>query len=131
MIKGKDIKKKTSTVTLGTTYDINKNLVQQYEKELSTSEIEDRKNLLVNFIKQQNDTIFMMLCHEQRDYTIFNVKDGNNPQINEIIECLVNRGKIVGIDKTKDEQAIEIWLIINNEAFCYYLFSFGKAVVYI
>ena len=53
MIKGKDIKKKTSTVTLGTTYDINKNLVQQYEKELSTSEIEDRKNLLVNFIKQQ------------------------------------------------------------------------------
>ena len=34
MIKGEDIEK-TSEITLGTAYEINKNLVQNYEKELT------------------------------------------------------------------------------------------------
>ena len=46
MIKGEDIEK-TSEITLGTAYEINKNLVQNYEKELTSEElkeIEDGKN---------------------------------------------------------------------------------------
>ena len=45
MIKSKDIKK-TSEVTLGTAYEINKNLVQKYEKELTKQELKEKEDMI-------------------------------------------------------------------------------------
>ena len=42
MIKGEDVKK-TSEITLGTAYDINKDLVQKYEKTLTDEELQQKK----------------------------------------------------------------------------------------
>ena len=47
----------------------------------------------------------------------------------ELEECLINRGQIYGIDRTEDGCAIEIWLMIDNEPYCYYFFPYGTAVV--
>ena len=44
-------------------------------------------------------------------------------------ECLKNRGEIRAIDITEDKGAIEIWLIIDEEAYCYYFFPYGQAVI--
>ena len=44
-------------------------------------------------------------------------------------ECLKNRGEIRGIDLTKGKDAIEIWLIIEDEAYCYYFFPYDAAII--
>lgn len=134
MIQGKDIKH-TSDITLGTAYDINKNLVEKYEKVLSKDEIDEKINLITDYLgKKETNFYFMLLCHEQRDYTLFNFidykgEDTDRICANEIIECLNNRGKIKGIDITKDGEAIELWISKDKEAFVYYFFPYDSGVI--
>ena len=74
MIKGEDVKK-TSEITLGTAYDINKDLVQKYEKTLTDEELQQKKELIAQYILEVKQFYFMLLCHEQRDYTLFNLNN--------------------------------------------------------
>ena len=122
----------TSNITLGTAYEINKNLVEKYEKELTTKELQNKKTEIINFIQETKGQYYMLLCNDKKDYTIFNILNKNNIEkmINILVdECLINRGIIKGIDLTKDKCAIEIWLSIENEAFCYYFFKYDDAVI--
>jgi hypothetical protein len=135
MIKGEDVKSNgTSDITLGTTYEINKNLVEKYEKILSKEELEEKKQVILNYLQELNNFYFMLLCHERRDYTLFRYTDNKNKEkdiqtIEEMIECLLNRGQIKGIDITKDGIAIEIWISINGESFAYYFFPYDEGVI--
>lgn len=116
-------------VTLGSAYDINKNLVEKYEKELTEKEIELKKDTIKNFLNQVNAKYYMLLCNDRKDYTVFNLVNNNiDDMINILItECLYNRGKIKGIDVVND--AIEIWLSIDNESYCYYLFNYNFGMI--
>ena len=42
--------------------------------------------------------------------------------------CLKDRGDILAIDENEDK-AWEIWLNINNQPYCYYLFRYDEAVI--
>ncbi len=133
MIKGEDVKK-TSEITLGTAYDINKDLVQKYEKTLTDEELQQKKELIAQYILEVKQFYFMLLCHEQRDYTLFNLNNESDHEkglktATELIECLNNRGQIKGIDKTKDNMAIEIWISNENESFAYYFFGYDEGVI--
>lgn len=122
-------KRKTSNVELGTAYDINKNLVKKYEHELTKEELQEKETLLDNFTRSKSDHYYMLLCHDRRDYTIFHTTVTEGSVYKDLEECLVNRGLIYGIDKTEDEGAIEIWLMIDDEPYCYYFFPYESAVV--
>ena len=122
----------TSNITLGTAYEINKNLVEKYEKELTTKELQNKKTEIINFIQETKGQYYKLLCNDKKDYTIFNILNKNNiEKMTNILvdECLINRGVIKGIDLTKDKCAIEIWLSIENEAFCYYFFKYDDAII--
>ena len=86
-------------------------------------------------MRQINNTYYMLLCNERKDYTVFKMNDkDNDDSVREIVsilvdECLRNRGEIRGIDLTKDKDAIEIWLIIEDEAYCYYFFPYDAAII--
>ena len=58
MIKGEDIEK-TSEITLGTAYEINKNLVQNYEKELTSEELKTKKEMIANYILEKENFYFL------------------------------------------------------------------------
>ena len=124
-----------SDISLGTLYDVNKNLVLKNEIELTDGVLNSKKEIITNFMRQINNTYYMLLCNERKDYTVFKMNDkDNDDSIREIVsilvdECLRNRGEIRGIDLTRDKDAIEIWLIIEDEAYCYYLFCYDKAVI--
>lgn len=128
-------KKETKIIDTGQTlYDINKDLVQKNEKELTATELQIKTQEIETFINSQLYCYYMLLCHERRDYTIFEydkgIKDMNSTSnlVDILInECLKNRGEIRGINKI--DGAIEIWLSINNEAFCYYLFPYDDAII--
>lgn len=106
--------KKTSDVAIGTLYDVNKSLVEKNVKELAKEELEEKKQLVIDFIEQNNNNYYMLLCNDQKDYTIFSI--GHKPIDNVINnaanilidECLYNRGVTKSIELTETKDAIEI-----------------------
>ena len=112
----------------GTLYEVNKQLSMQ-EELLSRSKILERQEEIRRWYRDHVDKYAMLLCHEQRDFTVFRLEHGSYSDMAEvIIECLLNRGKIVSIDPA-DGNAWEIWLRIDDEDYCYYLFRYDEAIV--
>lgn len=134
-IKKRLEKRKMSDVTLGTLYDVNKGLVAKNEIELTEGVINSKKEIVKNFIMKTENAHYMLLCKEQSDYTMFrryNMEDAEKArEISNILidECLKNRGEIRGIDLKEEMNAIEIWLLIEEEAYCYYFFPYDAAVI--
>ena len=130
-----DQKSTTHNVSLGTLYDFNKQAILQ-QGHLGKKKIEDIKPDLENWFNWQLDGYAMLLCRERYDFTIFHLYEKQNPNppkvaVSELIETLNNRGKILSIEKDTEvmNNAWEIWININNEAFVYYLFNCDDWVI--
>ena len=123
--------KNTSNITLGTAYDINKELVEKYEKEIFVEDFGKFYDTFQNYILSNVDSYYMLLCNEEKDYTIFSVESDIDITniFSELKECIFNRGRLYGFDITKDNQAIEIWIKTGNGIHCYYFFKYGSAVI--
>lgn len=131
MIDGK--KNNKQTISFGTNYELNKDLVEKYEKELTEEELKEKENKVINFLKETNQGYYTLLCNDRRDFTVFRINHGNKQRALAadvlINECLKNRGLIKGIDLTQTKDAIEIWLSIEGESYCYYFFPYDAAVI--
>lgn len=124
--------KDKTQIEAGNLYEANKQLVLQSEKPLNHLELAQKQELIEDFFESNVVEYAMMLCHEQRDYTIFQIKANSTScytAAKEVMLCCRNRGDILSIEKTEDGVAYEIWLKIDNEAFCYYLFPYDQAVI--
>lgn len=133
------IPKQTSEVSFGNLYDVNKQLMAK-EAKLNEEKFKEQKQRLGDWIYQQSDQqYFMMLCHERRDYTVFNInKDplGNitidkiQSMLDDVIECLTNRGDILAID-LQETGGWEFWIrhFEDNDCSVYCLFPYGTAVL--
>ena len=119
-----------SEVSLGSMYDINKNLMNK-ENALSLNKINTKIKELIPFFTK--GTYFMLLCHERRDYTVFQVKNDTyqSPILaaKELRDCLTNRGCILAIDLDESGSAYEIWIRNEEGCFAYYLFPYDEAVI--
>lgn len=134
MINGE--KHKTSRVSVGNLYDLNKDLVEKETKPLTQEELAIKKEMVHNFLISSEAEYYMLLCNEKKDYTVFNLLNMNEmfPAKDEvpnilIDECLKNRGEIRSIELTTHKDAIEIWLVINKKAYCYYFFDYTNGVI--
>lgn len=121
---------------IGTLYDLNKEIVKQQETKLSEATLNSKKEIIKNFIDKSDNYYFMLLCNERKDYTIFEFTEGRKWTERcmdcakcLVDECLINRGEIRGIDLTKDKDAIEIWMIIDDNAYVYYFFPYDTGVI--
>lgn len=124
---------KNTEVSLGTLYEVNKQLIQN-EKELSSTELEKIKKELELWFNWYLDGYAMLLCRERYDFTVFHLYQKANPNppaiaTNELIELLKERGKILSIEKDIENNVWEIWLNIDNEVFAYYLFNCEAMVI--
>lgn len=115
-------------------YNMNKSLVAQ-EKPLDYIAFGVALAKVSNWFQQSRARYFMLLCHENRDYTLFNFvnKHAADPAhyvhaAQELEECLVNRGKIISIEYQDTEDAWEIW-INDGEPKVYYLFKYDMGVI--
>ena len=130
------IPKKESEVALGNLYDMNKQMMAQ-EPELSEETLLEKGGLLADWIRTHSaQQYFMMLCHERRDYTVFNIRprmvgvsiNQINSMVGDVIECLQNRGTLIGMD-LQDDGAWEFWIRDEDECSAFYLFPYGAAVL--
>lgn len=117
-----------SDIEIGNVYEMNKQLSNK-EKILDPIMLNKKVSKVTNLIC--NNKYLMLLCHDQRDYTIFHICNHSAEKLSkELKETLLNRGQIVSIDRTEDSQAWEIWIRTNdNEDFCYYLFDYTSGIV--
>ena len=122
-------------VSLGTLYDFNKQIILKQGK-LSKYKIEAAMPELEEWFNGQIDGYAMLLCRERYDFTVFHLYEKMNPNppkiaARELIEVLKNRGKILSIEKDSNtiNNAWEIWLNIDGEAFAYYLFNCDDWVI--
>lgn len=132
---------KTHKVELGTLYDINKSIVESGVTALTDEQMQEKKDLIVDFIHQANNSYYMLLCNDRKDYTIFHrnmeedcFKDDagtSEENIEKILidECLPNRGKTKSIELTENKDAVEIWISIDGESYCYYFFPYDTAII--
>ena len=120
-------KKKTSTLTMGNLYDINKNLIKDNVSPLTEEKLAEKRQIILDFL---NEMYYMLLCHDRRDYTVFRIKESKEECAKILIdECLKNRGEILSIEPTENKDAFEIWIKIENEVFCYYFFPYSQAII--
>ena len=121
------------TMEAGTLYDMNKQIMQQIGEPLKDLQLASIQMKLEDWFNWQIDGYAMLLCHERRDYTLFHLyqKANKNPPAvaaKELMLCLKNRGEILSIEEDSN-QAWEIWLRINDEPYCYYLFNYDEGVI--
>lgn len=132
------IPKQTSEVALGNLYEMNKQIMEN-EPPISKEERKLAKNHLVEWLMNNfNKKYLMLLCHELRDYTVFNLdKASSKPMLSvteadivaeDIFECMVNRGQLISFDDAEGN-AWEIWIRNEEGCFVYYLFPYGEAVL--
>ena len=133
------IPQQTSDVALGNLYDMNRQMMES-EPPLSNQHRLELGAQLETWLEQNfSQKYFMLLCHERRDYTLFNLDktdtwkkpDGQKLRIarKDIIECLDNRGILIGADLQSDG-AWEFWVKdSDNNTAAYYFFPYGAAVL--
>ena len=120
-------KKKTSTLTMGNLYDINKNLIKDNISPLTGEKLAEKRQIILDFL---NEMYYMLLCHDRRDYTVFRISESKEECVKILIdECLKNRGEILSIEPTENKDAFEIWIKIEDEVFCYYFFPYSQAII--
>ena len=127
----------TSEVSLGNLYDMNKQFMDQ-EPSMTKEALEEAQKGLSNwFFERIEQKYFMLLCHEQRDYTIFNLdglrigstdKEKSITAAYDVVDCMRNRGAILAITLQEDG-AYELWMRNEEGCFAYYLFPYGPAVL--
>lgn len=115
-----------------TLYDLNKDLLQN-EKAISKTSLMKKRKEVIDFFKEINNNYYMLLCNEQKDYTVLKTDDKRidtyTIAADELILCLQNRGYILSIERTKDKAAMEIWMRIDEHIFVYYLFGYDMGII--
>ena len=130
--------KPSAEVSMGNLYDMNKQLME-HEPEITAEELQTAKeNLRAWFTKHFAQKYFMLLCHERRDYTLFNLDKTDSwaaakpstimAVANDVIECMTNRGTLLVVSEQEDG-VWEIWTRNDEGCYAYYLFPYGPAVI--
>ena len=125
----------SENIEIGNLYDLNKDIMKKVPP-LTSKEIEDKKFALQNFFSKENGHYYMLLCNEQKDYTVFHLSFSAMEGIpsfvtatEEVIECLKNRGKILAIDYMEETGAYECWIRRSGMSYMYALFPYDAAVI--
>lgn len=124
-------------VEMGNLYDMNKQLMLNQPAITEDRLVEIVSQLYTWITERTSQHYFMLLCYERRDFTLFNIQPKDilgttigqiNAMVNDIIECMTNRGMLLSAD-LQDDGAWELWLRVEDECFAYYLFPYGEAVL--
>lgn len=120
-------------ISTGNLYEVNKQMVEQTDKPLTHPELAVKQEDLENFFEEKVQKYAMLLCHEQRDYTVFNLDKTSitapYTAASEVLGCCTDRGKVYSIEETEDKVAYEIWIKEEDGMYCYYLFPYDQAVI--
>lgn len=103
-------------------HDLNKTIIRNFPK-LNKEAIKNAKRDIRKWISCSNNSYYMLLSNEKRDYTVFKIGKEYDKASEEILNVIESRGDIKAFDKVDD--AFEIWI---DDSF-YALFKYDSAVI--
>lgn len=108
-------------------YNMNKQIIAQLPT-LTDDELNEKKYSIDALNAKYNNEYYMLYGKEISYFTLFKIIE---PQYfsYEVIECLKNVGDIKAIDLTEDKDAVEAWVMTDDEATCLYLFPYDLGIV--
>lgn len=109
-------------------YDMNKQIINQ----LPDLENLDDKRLVINGLHKKFENTFYMLYGKEISYfTLFQIVNNEISFGKEVVDCLNNIGRIKAIDMTENEDAVEIWVYLDEDenSTCLYLFPYDAGLV--
>lgn len=124
-------------VGMGTLYDANKSIISK-QAPISAKEWSDKSKALVEFCKKTQNQYYMLLNRETYNFTLFNFHSSNNHGslntrkliYDELKICLQNRGEVLSIELTEQEDAYEIWIRDDEQnILVYYFFPYDIGVI--
>lgn len=100
-----------SEVELGTLYELNQAMMNNLNPLTPEDLNENLSSIGAWFSSNPYANYYMLLCHEDRNYTILHFQEPNYIQgVREIEELLDERGQVISINYIHDDNAYEIWL---------------------
>ena len=113
-------------------YELNKNVVNQLQP-MTNEEIKEKIETIENLRTETINYHYMLLCKDFNYYTIFEYEETSYQSFGEVVCDIISElGKIISIDPTETRDAIEIWIVPNEEEtpYVFYLFPYDAGVVY-
>lgn len=108
-------------------YDMNKQIIIQLP---DLSDPTDSIAKIDAFVVDTHNTHYMLYGKDISYFTIFQRCFGLTETVGEaVIDCLKNVGTLKSVDITPDQDAFEIWVVVNDEATCLYLFPYDNGIV--
>ena len=106
-------------------YDMNKQIIAQMPDLTDWDRVE---KLFNEFHDIWNNTYYMMYGKEISYFTVFKVVEsylfGSTA-----MDCIPSIGTVKAIDLTETKDAVEIWVMQDDEATCLYLFPYDMGLV--
>lgn len=124
-------------INMGTLYNLNKDIMLKQEP-ISLKEWSDKSKEIVEFCKKTQNQYYMLLNRETYNFTLFDFSSKNNHSslntrkliYNELKICLLNRGEVLSIELTQQEDAYEIWIRDDEQnILVYYFFPYDNGVI--
>ena len=106
-------------------YDMNKQIISQMPDLTDWDRVE---TALLDFDNKWYNDYYMLYGKEISYFTVFKIKE----QIafgREVIDVIKNVGAVKAIDPTENEDAMEVWVIYEDEPTCLYLFPYDSGIV--
>ena len=119
-----EFKMESSGIEMGL-YDMNKQIIEQLSDLTDWARAED---VLTHFESECRNQYYMMYGKEISYFTVFHIKE-RMAFAREVIDCIKNVGTVKAIDLTEMADAVEIWVMYNNEPTCLYLFPYDMGIV--
>lgn len=110
-------------------YDLNRSII--FNLPPQDEHVIDKHFMNINswFYKYENPW-FMLMCKERSDFTMIHIKNNHYPQaVKELKEILKERGTVSSLQYFEDQDAWEIWVKNNEEAFMFMLFEASWMIV--
>lgn len=107
-------------------YDMNKQIIAQLPDLTDWDRVSE---VLRDFDLDWNNNYYMLYGKEISYFTVFKIKE-HCAFAHEVIDVIKNVGSSVkAIDLTEAADAIEVWVMYNNEPTCLYLFPYDMGLV--
>lgn len=109
--------------------DLNKQIISQIEN-YTEEDFINAMDITCDYMNINPGKYYMLLCKDYNYYTLFELGNIDCPSLpEELMECLQNIGPVKAFDMTDDKDAIEIWVMVDDEPYVMYFFNYDRGVV--
>jgi hypothetical protein len=128
-IENKWVEKESDRTGSVDLYTVNKQIVAQLPNFTFDQRMSARE-LIHDVTFDPTKKYYMLLCKDLSYYTLF-VRDETQKETigAALFDCLDHVGVIKSIELTDSKDALEIWLMCDNEAYVFYFFNYDAGVV--